>query len=160
MEIPICHICKDPIWSFICPDCLAKDIQKWLPDEMSFDFFRFNYGFNEHFSVKRLEPFKLPCIHCREEREASVCPFCYIVEMSHWIEEKDQKLAKQLLKMLPRDYDLRKRGISEIAWKDKIEPVTESRITGPISGICENCGEYNEFVRRKEGEWLCDNCSN
>ena len=158
MEIPICHICKDPIWSFICHDCLASDIEKWLPDEIGFDFFRFHYGFSEHFRVKKLEPFHLPCIHCREKKEASVCPFCYIIEVSHWLESRDSKLAEELLKMIPRDFNLKRTPISEIAWKDDIEPVTEFRTRDSISHTCENCGEYHDYLSKENGEWVCNIC--
>ncbi len=156
MTIPICQICKDPVWSYICPECLEEDIRKWLPSDISTEFAMFSKTFLKHFNPDDSD-FQV-CLHCRTEKPVTVCPFCYIAEVCRWLEEKGFKQGKTLLRMLPlgSDYVLTETGCQ---WSDGIKPVGEpNQVTD--EGLCESCGQYSDDIRCVDGRWLCENCRN
>ncbi len=157
MNLAICSICKDPIWSFICPDCLSRDIQEWLPQRLSRDFREFNRSFLHHFRNIEEQPL-LYCIHCKERKEANVCPFCYISEASQWLAERDQNLAYKLVSMLPLASDWIIMEDGSVRWKDGVIPVTETQRKTSHEGLCELCDEYSENLQYIEGKWICEHC--
>jgi len=157
MEVPICQICKDPIWSFVCIDCLADGIRDWLPQGLRSDFFEFNTDFRRFFSNNTDVVF-LSCLHCRDSKEASICPFCYLTEVIQWLKIKDAKKAEQLMKMIPTERDWKLTETNGCVWKDGFLPITESCVERTHEGICENCGEYSDDILFVDGRWLCRNC--
>jgi len=146
MEIPICSICKEPIWSFICTDCLKNDIKKWLPSHLSEKFEEFNAMLSFHFR-NRMDEVSLPCILCKQQKDVVICPFCYISEACEFLSEVDEKAAKQLLSMIPFPKHTREENV-----------ITESERERFDEGICECCGEYSELLKKVEGRWLCERC--
>ncbi len=146
MEISICNICKEPIWSFICTDCLKNDIKKWLPSHLSEKFEEFNAMLNFHFK-SRTDESSLPCIRCKQQKNAVICPFCYILEAYESLSDVDKRTAKQLLLMIPFPRRTRKENV-----------ITQSERERFDEGICECCGEYSEFLKEVEGRWLCERC--
>jgi hypothetical protein len=156
MQLAVCQICKDPVWSYICPDCLAKGISEWLPRELSREFRKFNHSFLEHFASSESNITVLPCIHCASRNEVTLCPFCYIAEAFHWLDEKDRKLARTLFMMLPVDSDWKVDENSGCVWRDGIKPISYIE-KGTAEEICEECGEYSG-TEETEGRWLCSSC--
>ncbi|MEM5812226.1 MAG: hypothetical protein QW286_00770, partial [Candidatus Aenigmatarchaeota archaeon] len=154
MQLAVCQICKDPVWSYICPDCLSKDISKWLPRKLSAEFRKFSRFFLEIFNSVESNRTILPCLKCLSKKEVTVCPFCYIAEAFHWLEEKDRKLARALFMMLPVDSDWTVDKNSGCVWVDGIKPISYSERT-VSEGICEECGEYSEEAELWEGKWVC-----
>jgi hypothetical protein len=146
MDIAICQICKEPIWSFICPDCLARDIAKWLPKKLSTAFSTFHKDFTSHFQGFFSET-KLQCIHCKQLKTASICPFCYIDETLSWLKEKNSDLASRLVKL-----------VSNTRTSTGFQPVTEFRLEEPEEGICEYCGMFSHELVLKNGNWICREC--
>jgi hypothetical protein len=156
MQLAVCQICKDPVWSYICPDCLAKGIREWLPKELSSDFRKFNHSFLKHFTSEESNLTILPCIHCGSRTEVTVCPFCYIAEAFHWLDERDRRLARTLFMMLPVDSDWKVDENSGCVWRDGIKPISYIE-KGIAEGICEECGDYSG-TEESEGRRLCSNC--
>ena len=154
MEASICKICKDPIWSFICIDCLEKDIIRWLPTNFVSEFKKFHKDIIKffYFNASGFER----CLKCKSFHEASVCPYCYINEVYLWLENKNQKLAKEVAKMIPRDFVITEKDGCN--WRDGIKPIIETEIKKTNSGICEICGEYSENLKEINGKWICEEC--
>ena len=157
MDIPICQICKDPIWSFICPDCLAKDIDHWLPHSFSKQFAQF-HGTLLTFFHPNLDTVFVHCLDCKTESEAAVCPYCYITEVYYWLKQKNVKLARKIYKMLPLGSDWKTTALSGCVWRDGFRPLGEKEAKPAESGVCDECGEYSDELVFIDGEWVCREC--
>lgn len=157
MNIPICQICKDPIWSFICPDCLAKDIGNWLPRNLRVPFRGFSQNLIRNFSSST-DTDSLRCIKCKETKPANICPFCYVAEAYDWLRERNAKLAGALYRMLPLAGDWRLDGNGGCAWNGGPVPVTESENVQKSEGICELCEGYSDRLVFVDGKWICRDC--
>jgi len=156
MQIAVCQICKDPVWSYICPDCLAKGIREWLPEGLSSEFREFSHSFLAQFSSVESNLTRLKCIHCHSGKEVTLCPFCYIAEAFHWLNGKDRRLGRMLFMMLPVDSDWKVSESSGCVWRDGIKPISYME-QGIIEEICEECGERCE-THESEGRRLCSIC--
>jgi hypothetical protein len=157
MDVPICQICKDPIWSFICPDCLAKDIGKWLPRNLRGAFGRFSRGLLSNFS-STIDMDGLRCLRCRRVRVANICPFCYLAEVYDWLRERGSTLAETIYRMLPLAGDWRLDRDGGCAWNSGPVPITESEIEQRDEGMCEACERYSDELLLFDGKWICRDC--
>ncbi len=165
MDIPICQICKNPIWSFICPDCLSRDISRWLPRTLRGAFGEFNRTFLRSFS-STIDLDGLRCLHCKEVKVANICPFCYVAEAYDWLRERNGKLAETLLRMLPltKGWTLGSNGECSLdsnggcAWSGGLVPVTESELEQRDEGVCESCERYSDNLAHINGRWICREC--
>jgi hypothetical protein len=157
MNVPICQMCKEPIWSFICPRCLGRDIGKWLPGNLKGAFRRFNKGFLRSFS-STISMEGLSCILCRRVRVANICPFCYMAEVYDWLRERNRGLAETIFRMLPlaRDWTLDERG--GVTTVGGAVPVSESELMQRDEGICEACECYSDELGHADGMWICREC--
>jgi len=158
-DVPVCQVCKDPIWSYICVDCLGRDIINWLPSSLAQDFSKFHDGFTKHFDSNLDVTFET-CVKCNKTKEANTCPFCYIVEAFHWIKERDTQLAYTLYKMLPLANDWRITHLHGCVWKEGYRPLGEVEDRKTHLGICDNCGEYSDELVQIDDQWVCKECGN
>ena len=158
MQLAVCQMCKDPVWSYICPDCLTKEIFGWLPGKLSSDFRKFSRSLISCFTSFESNMTKLVCIRCHSAREVTLCPFCYIAETIQWLKGKSKNLAGILSMMLPLENDWEISKSSGCIWKDGIKPIAYEEEERD-EGICEECGEYSEETRHFEGRWVCGSCS-
>ena len=147
MDMSICQICKEPIWGFICPDCLASDIKAWLPKKLSIAFSTFNKDFVKHFNHDFFGATKLPCLNCNQPKISHICTFCYIQEVVEWLNGKNSDLAKRLMKMM-----------SITGPSEGFHPVTEFKTEGTDEGVCEFCGLFSNELVLKDGKWVCKEC--
>lgn len=147
MQVSICQICKEPIWTFICSECLARDIKNWLPKKLSIGFSKFNRNFIRHFHYKFFSSSQLPCLHCKQIKQAPVCAFCYIREVFVWLKDKNMDLANTLLKLT---------SIADIS--EDFQPVTEFKRENLEEGICEYCGMFSHELVFQSGKWICKEC--
>jgi len=156
MQVAVCQICKYPVWSYICPDCLSKEIGKWLPHELSSQFRRFNRSFLGNFRSFESNLTQTMCIRCRTMRETTLCSFCYVAEVFHWLHEKNRHLAKTLFMALPLDSSLKATSGMRNEWNE-IRPISYEE-SESLEGICEECGEYSQETATANGRWLCESC--
>lgn len=156
MQLAVCQICKYPVWSYICPDCLAKEIAQWLPEKLSGEFGRFSRSFLEHFRSVESNLTRIRCIHCHRLKESTLCSFCYITEVFRWLHEKNRGLARTLFMTLPPDSRFKIAGSAECKWSE-IRPISFSE-TETDEGICEECGEFSERTTLIDGRCICENC--
>jgi hypothetical protein len=156
MQLAVCQICKYPVWSYICPDCLAKGIREWLPSELSSEFSKFNRLLLEHFKSIESNFTQIECIHCHMLKESTLCSFCYITEAFQWLHEKNRRLARTLFMTLPPDSRLRIASGVEHKWSE-IKPIsfTESETD---EELCDECGEFSEQTTLANGKCVCENC--
>ena len=153
--VSVCQICKEPIWNFFCPDCLAQDIKKWLPSTMATSFLNFHSHFSGYFQNNPNSSFNW-CLKCKTLKEASVCPYCYANEVIYWLKESSPNLANKFSQLFP--YDFERLGHKELM-RSNIGPVTEEKKERTQSGICDMCGEYSDNLKDKNGEWVCEECT-
>jgi hypothetical protein len=123
MDLAVCQICKYPVWSYICPHCLAKEIAAWLPSRLSSDFRKFSRSFLGHFASFESNRTRVRCIRCRRMEEATVCSFCYISEVFSWLQERNRKLARTLFMALPLDASSRISGTGSMSTQ-QITPIS------------------------------------
>ena len=155
MQVAVCQICKYPVWSYICPDCLSREIGKWLPRELSSEFREFNRSFLAHFTSIESNLTQTRCLHCHTMKETTLCSFCYVTEVFHWLHEKDRGLAKTLFMALPLDSSLKATSGMRSEWSE-IRPISYAE-NGSAERICEECGEYSQ-TQESEGRRLCSVC--
>ncbi len=152
MEMHICQICKEPIWNFICIDCISKDIKNQLPEKLSGEFLEFHNVISKSFRFTQ-EGFK-PCLICGVSDASSVCPVCYITEMYMWF--KDNGLMKSVRKKFHFNFERYERLMKT----HEIVPITEDEenMRGEEFGICDECGEYSDELISVDGRWVCREC--
>jgi hypothetical protein len=149
MKIAICQICKDPIWSFLCLDCLARQLSGWFPRKISIDFLKFHRNFVRYFQSGLLSDSdsSLRCLNCKRVGVASVCPFCYVTEVVEWLRDVNMDMSARLARLLPFG-----------ARQQKIEPITGLGRQKFDQGICELCETYSEMLVLRNGKWVCKEC--
>lgn len=157
MQLAVCQICKYPVWSYICPDCLAREIDRWLPRNLSGEFRKFSRFLLEHFASFESSLTKIICLKCHVQKEVSLCSFCYITEVFEWLHEKNSELAKTLFMTLPMDASARISGSARNFWT-QITPISYVEKPDAAEGICEECGEYSDETELSDGIWLCSGC--
>lgn len=155
--MPICQICKEPIWNFFCLDCLAEDIKGWLPVNLKPEFKKFQNQFITYFGLN-LDAGTSFCLNCKDRKEASICPYCYSNEVISWLKMQDKGLAKKFKQIFPFDFE--KIGHKEFfRVHGFVKPITRNEVIKRRFGICDKCGEYNNNLRYKTGEWICESCT-
>ncbi len=151
-RICICKICKEPIWNFICPDCLAENIRKTIPGSFLGRFSAFHSKFSAFFgSVFDAQEM---CIKCGNPQTTAVCMHCYITEVLAWLKNESPQVEKHLEPLLNYGFDKHEEFIGSIM----AEPVTRNNNYITDSGICDECGEYSEKLLLVNGEWVCRDC--
>lgn len=153
MEINICKICKEPVWNFICQNCLAKGIASSLPREMSLKFFSFHENFSRLFSG-RLDELR-PCFSCGSSDAPPICIDCYMNEVHEVFKDSRPDIVKEIEGKIFH-FHFKKHG--EIMKMHKFQPVTEMENKETQLGICDECGEYSEELMLIDGKWVCRNC--
>jgi hypothetical protein len=158
MKVPVCKICNDTMSSYICPRCLSEDIRKWLPREISGDFDEFHRFFSGLFGDNE-ELITLNCLHCKEKRDATVCPFCYVFAVSEWLEEKDRHISRQLARMFSFGHEPMAMNSGSAVFSETACGITD---TGPeriFEGRCELCEGYSDGLVSRDGKRVCGDCA-
>jgi hypothetical protein len=146
-NLSVCQICKEPVWNFICPDCIAPAVKDFLPSSFDRKFEEFHSSFLFPFRNSELRIAK--CLECRRPAEFTVCPYCYTNEIHAWLVKINQPLADRFIKIFSFGFD-RCRLLPR-------EPITGD-VGGEEAGICDECGEYSESLVLLDGEWICRDC--
>ena len=147
MDLTLCKICKEPIWNFLCVDCLAEDVRKAMPEHLADEFSafhrRFVRSFHSHYE-------HMYCIKCKNTNSVTVCPYCYLKEVFTVFSEKDTITAKRLIRFLP---------FFKHPYKESdAKTLTEFRAGETNYGVCDCCGEYSDLLMKTDEGWLCENC--
>lgn len=153
--VSVCKICKEPIWNFFCPDCLAEDIKNWLPFHTRGNFDTFHRQFSGYFHSNLDTAFSW-CLKCKNLKEASICPYCYANETVYWLKSVDPALANRFARFFPFDFE----KIGHNALLKTTNPPIDTRVKSQQFGICDSCGEYSDELECVEGEWVCEDCRN
>jgi hypothetical protein len=152
--VSVCQICKEPIWNFFCPDCLAGDINKWLPSNMAEKFLKFHKQFSGYFHSNLDTTFNW-CLSCKGLKESAICPYCYTNEVIYWLRARNPDMATKFAQLFPFDFE--KIGHKSLLKTESL-PVGEEASDKKQLGICDVCGEYSDELICAEGEWVCDGC--
>jgi len=156
-ETVICRMCLEPIFNFICVDCLGDTVHKWLDSvkpEFSTEFNSFHEKLLKYIrSEENLEK----CVKCKRTIDAVMCPYCYEKEVFWWIFNKDIKLSKIFARLF--NFDFLGTGYLPNVKTRNLEPVVliDSRKISDTN-ICESCGQVSDDLREENGVWLCESC--
>ncbi len=153
-SLALCQICKEPIWNFLCIDCLRTDISRWLPSSFASEFEEFHTTFSRYF--KSVFSYAEYCMHCKSYKDKPVCPYCYTNEVYHWLKGKSSDLAARFIKLF--FFDFENSGFAENVKTENLVPITEDMDIEKESGICDECGEYAEDLNLTERGWVCREC--
>lgn len=152
IEPTICQLCREPIWNFICIDCLKTKVERWIPNTLSQGFNQFHQNLQNHFSTTP-DNYE-PCLKCEVLNEKPICPHCYTHETFYWLKENDAVVARAFSKI----FFFYKFEGTEILKSDCLPVETFKEKEGDI-GICDNCGD-NNYLENIEGGWYCEVCRN
>jgi hypothetical protein len=150
----LCQICKEPIWNFLCIDCLESHIKRWLPVRLAHEFDKFHHTFSKHFRSMFSEPEY--CMHCKSHKNKPVCPYCYTNEVYHWLKVRDRNLAGRFITLF--FFDFERTGFRDPVKMDNLTPITEDIDVETEFGICDECGEYSEELHHADCGWVCKAC--
>lgn len=156
MSLSICKVCKEPIWNFLCLDCLAEDVKKWLPSSYLTGFRSFHKTFVRHFITPQDATFD-SCLKCKNLWEAEVCAFCYINEFISWMKHVDAPLVEKMSKSFIFSFE-RKGEFDGFFQNTRLQPVTHIRCERQSFGICDSCGEYSDELMPAGDGWVCLDC--
>jgi hypothetical protein len=148
-------MCKEPVWNFICSDCLSDSLKKWLPDQYMYQYAIFHDTLANHFKFKTLEENK--CLSCSSYDGFTICPYCYTNEVFQWLKGFNKRLAEDFVNMFRFDFE--GSGFKNSLTRSDAEPITEEENPKEEFGICDDCGEYSEELVYFDGEWVCKNCA-
>jgi hypothetical protein len=156
-ETSICRICLEPIYNFICPNCLKKSIKKWIDfkdKSLLDDFENFHHKLTQLFSTEENVMF---CIKCKKIVEIVMCPYCYAKEVFWWLFDKDIRLAKKFAKLF--NFDFLNVGYLPTIELRNLEPIiiTTNREKIDIN-ICEKCGMASDNIKQVNDQWICEMC--
>ncbi len=152
LDAIICQLCREPIWNFLCIDCLGKNVEHWLPKGFSQPFTKFHQSLKTHFHTYTADNYE-PCLDCNRLSETPICPYCYTHEVYHWISTFSADTARKFSKIF---FFYPFEGSEHI--KSDIGPIEENKNTKPEIGVCDGCGEYSESLEFWCGGWHCESC--
>lgn len=151
-EAVVCQLCREPIWNFLCIDCLGENVKKWLPNAFGQQFSRFHQSLKSHFHTFIANNYE-PCLDCNMLNETPICPHCYTHEAYHWISTINPDIAARFGKIF---FFYPFEG-SEFV-KSESQPIDWNRSPNSGPGMCDNCGEYSENLELEENGWCCEVC--
>ena len=151
-EPVVCQLCREPIWNFLCIDCLATNVEKWLPKDLSHEFTKFHNSVRSHFHTLTADNYE-PCLDCSKFNETPICPYCYTHEVYHWISTKNQDMARNFSKLF---FFYPFEGSEHV--KSDRGPIEATTNTKPDLGLCDKCSEYSENLEQASGGMYCETC--
>jgi len=155
-HVPMCSLCREPITNFVCQDHLARNIARWLPDDVVQSFDRFHTRLSRMFftadSVEQLPLGKQGCT-CRTH-DPVLCVHCYTREVNSWLTQRNPGLATQF------------RGIFSFGFAHDGSPRFRRNNSLRLDhdppehefGLCDVCGEYGDELTQQNGQWVCQSC--
>jgi len=147
-EATICQLCREPIWNFLCTECLGNKVEQWIPKTLSHDFTEFHQGLQQYFHTTP-DNYE-PCLKCQLLSEKPICPHCYTTEVFQWMVRVDPATARNFGKIF---FFYNFEGTETTS--DAVMEVKEKE--GDI-GICDNCGDNSSNVRETDWGWFCETC--
>jgi len=151
----ICQICREPVWNFLCIDCISKDVGKWLPKPATHQFSKFHNEVKSHFHTLVADNYE-PCLNCEMLNESPICPYCYTHEVYHWLAQTSPDLAKSFGKIF---FFYPFEGSEHI--KSDRGPIEATKNAVSMVGVCDGCGEYSETLVQaatEPGGVYCETC--
>ena len=150
-DLVVCQLCREPIWNFLCVDCISKNVEKWLPKVFSQQFIKFHQEIKSHFQTTA-DNYE-PCLDCSSLSESPICPHCYTHEAYHWLSAKNPKIAENFQKLF---FFYPFEGSEHI--KSETDPIGETQNKKIIRGFCDTCSEYSENLEQSQEGWCCESC--
>jgi hypothetical protein len=157
-ETTICRICLEPVFNFLCVDCLGNSASSWIDSvrpELLNEFKGFHRSLFKYISSD--QNFE-KCMKCKNTTDAVICPYCYEREVFWWMFTKDVKLSKIFARIF--NFDFLGTGYLPASIKTRnLEPVVlmDKREKSDIN-ICEGCEQASDDLRDENGIWLCESC--
>ncbi|HKZ45298.1 MAG TPA: hypothetical protein VJ343_01180 [archaeon] len=156
-ETVICRMCLEPIFNFICVDCLGDTVSNWLGSarpELSGEFQTFHKQLLKYI---RSDNGSEKCIKCKTTNDAVMCPYCYQQEVFWWVFNKDINLSRTFARLF--NFDFLGVGYLPRVKTRNLEPVilVDRREASDIN-MCDSCDQTSDDLKEKDGSWLCESC--
>jgi hypothetical protein len=156
-ETVICRLCLEPIYNFICINCLQKSVFQWLSkidQKLANEIQAFHSSLLDKFSSDINHEF---CVKCKNTVNTVICPYCYVKEIFWLIFDKNIKVSKSLAKLF--DFDFLGTGYLPVTKVRNLNPViiTYKKPKSDFN-ICDSCGQISEDLKEVNGNWICETC--
>ena len=152
VEAIICQLCREPIWNFLCIDCLGKNVEQWLPKNFSKGFSAFHREIKSHFHTLTADNYE-PCLDCSKVNETPICPYCYTQESYHWVAAQNQEIAASFKKIF---FFYPFEGTEKL--RVESHPIEASALESFLPGFCDRCSEYSESLGKDAEGLHCESC--
>ena len=106
MQEAICKVCLEPIYYFICHNCLHKEIKKWLKSNAPFlipELERAHRNLLRTFAPS-LEN-KSTCVVCGKTVTKHFCHYCYTKDIYTHLKKFHAPTAEKMLKFFNFDFE-------------------------------------------------------
>ncbi|MEM5766568.1 MAG: hypothetical protein QW423_02970 [Candidatus Aenigmatarchaeota archaeon] len=155
-ETVVCKFCLEPIFNFICVNCLETSIKKWLfCSNLLKDFKKFSKNLRNRFE-SNFE--KEKCIKCGMPLETSICPYCYTKEVFDFFYLKDKTIAEGFIRVFNFDFLKVGHGSDTITVKNFTPIMISEDIENSDINICENCENQSDDLKKVNGSYICEVC--
>ncbi|MDI6807008.1 MAG: hypothetical protein QMD14_04335 [Candidatus Aenigmarchaeota archaeon] len=152
-ETIICKLCSEPIFNYLCIDCLGNSVSRWIEreDKSFLDKFKtFHNSLKNHFlSFDEKEK----CIKCKRPIEVVICPYCYTKEVIFLLSVNAKNLVELFKKFF--NFDM---GYSDNMKVKRWLPTMVGGEEEPDMNICEMCGNISEWLYKINGSYICESC--
>ena len=157
-ETIICKLCLEPIFNYICFNCLENSVKKWLSgisQELLSKFEKFSQDLKNHFGSSAEEE---KCMICWKKAEMIACPYCYSKEVFDFLSLHDKNLAESFIRNF--NFDFLKVGHSSesILTKNLLPIIIVNKKENSDINICENCGNQSDDLKEVNGSYICEVC--
>jgi hypothetical protein len=169
----ICRLCLEPLYNFICIDCLLDSTKQWLHKRGASDLIPAVEQRHEQIKSFLYSDFNsVTCIKCKQESDMWACPCCYLYEIYLIVKKYRPDLAKRFERIFNFDFHYR-HGFTQLTfWQSlhrqpistkNFEPVIDIDLRDRTNSrtdlnICELCGQASDDLKQENGEWLCEDC--
>lgn len=167
-ETVICRLCLEPLYNFICVDCLLDAVKQWLRKNGASELIPSIK--KRHDEIKTLlssDSNSVLCIKCKQETNSWACPCCYLYEIYIIIKRNKPEIANRFERIFNFDFHYHHAFTQLMFWQSlhkqplstkNFKPVILSeRESNPDLNICNRCGITSE-LKEVNGEWLCSIC--
>jgi len=156
-ETVICKLCLEPIFNFICIDCLGGTVKRWLTlvkPKLLKGFSKFHEQLFNYFSSFENQE---RCMKCNNVIDTVICPYCYEKEVFWWLFPKDVKLSNMFAKLF--NFDFFGPGYLPTIKTRNLEPIVivDKKNKSDLN-ICENCGQVSDNLKKENESWFCETC--
>ena len=168
-EVVICRLCLEPLYNFICIDCLLDASKLWLRKKGADEIIpAVEQRHKEVKSTLSSDYNTMVCIKCKQETNTWACPCCYLHEVYEIIKKERPDLANNFEQIFNFDFHYT-HGFTQLTfWQSLHRQSLSTKNFRPVIivdkrndtdfNICERCEQAADDLKEVNGEWVCEDC--